>query len=321
MTEKCFIEKANKKHTLKYDYSKVKYTKCTEKVCIICPTHGEFWQVASDHLSGCGCPKCYYERSGNTLRKNVETFINEAREIHGDKYNYSKVHYVNANNKVCIICPEHGEFWMAPSNHIRQKQGCPLCGNKNKGEYRRNTTEGFIEAAKKVHGEVYDYSKVEYHQNKQRVEIVCPIHGSFFQRPNDHLNGSGCPECGKKNKSEKGMCALLKESFPDLLEQYKLDEYDESSHPLILDAYIPSLKVGIEYQGRQHFIPLVNFGGEEELEKTRERDERKYEMCKNNGIRLFYYTKENKKFIPSEYFDKIYQDINVLIKEINKATA
>ena len=101
-----FIKKAKEVHGDKYDYSKVEYKKAIEKICIICPEHGEFWQIPTNHLKGCGCPSC-----GGNKKYTLEIFIKKAREVHGDKYDYSKVDYKKASEKVCIICPKHGEFW------------------------------------------------------------------------------------------------------------------------------------------------------------------------------------------------------------------
>ena len=111
----------------KYDYSKVEYKDNHTKVCIVCPIHGEFWQTPNSHLSGIGCKKCGINSRINKRKKSIEEFIKEAREIHGDKYDYSKVEYINNHTKVCIICPIHGEFWQIPDSHIHQKQGCPIC--------------------------------------------------------------------------------------------------------------------------------------------------------------------------------------------------
>ena len=129
---------------------------------------------------------------GRTTRLTKEQFILKARQVHGWKYDYSKVEYVNSQTKVCIICPEHGEFWQQPNNHL-SGANCPGCANKI-----RNTTENFIKKARKVHGDKYDYSKVECNGSSDKVTIICPIHGEFKQVVNDHLNGNGCQECGKE---------------------------------------------------------------------------------------------------------------------------
>ena len=122
-------------------------------------------------------------------RKTLEEFILEAKSIHRDKYDYSNVEYIDAHTKVCIICPEHGEFWQKPIKHL-MGQGCPMCVNNI-----RKTNEKFILDARKVHGDKYDYSKVNYIDNKTKVCIICPEHGEFWQTPNCHLMGSGCPKC------------------------------------------------------------------------------------------------------------------------------
>ena len=185
LTTEEFIRKAKEVHSDKYDYSKVKYDGNKAKVCIICPTHGEFWQTPSSHLRGNNCPKC-----AGGVKYTLEDFICKAKEIHGDKYDYSKVKYVNSNTKVCIVCPKHGEFWQTPSAHLAQKQGCPKCASNIK-----HTTEEFIERAKETHGDKYDYSKVEYVSSHTKVCIICPTHGEFWQVPIEHLGGSGCPKC------------------------------------------------------------------------------------------------------------------------------
>ena len=125
----------------------------------------------------------------------TEQFIEKARLVHGDKYDYSKSVYGGKDKKVCIICPEHGEFWQTPHNHC-QGQNCPLCALENKA----NTTEQFIEAARKIHGDRYDYSMTKYKDSKTKVEIICPVHGVFYQRPDIHLSGSICPVCVREAK-------------------------------------------------------------------------------------------------------------------------
>gem|GEM_PF-2831800 len=204
-TTEEFITKANKKHDGKYDYSKVKYINSKTKICIICPEHGEFWQEPSSHLSGCGCPNC-----GGTKKMTTEKFIAKAKKVHGDKYNYSKVEYKDNKTKVCIICPEHGEFWQQPSHHYLKGCGCPNCGGTKK-----MTTEKFIAKAKKVHGDKYDYSKVKLDGVNNEVAIICPEHGEFYQIPTVHLKEHGCPICNR---------GFSKQYKFNLLQEFK-DEY------------------------------------------------------------------------------------------------
>ena len=133
-----------------------------------------------------------------------EEFIEKSVKKHGNRYDYSKVEYVNCKTKVCIICPEHGEFWQTPDNHYRQN-ACPICATKNRWDNRgRISTDIFIKNSQKIHGDKYDYSKVEYINNRTKVCIICPEHGEFWQQPVSHLNGCGCPMCKReKLKNER----------------------------------------------------------------------------------------------------------------------
>lgn len=188
MTTDEFIKRARKIHGDIYSYSKVEYINSETKVCIICPTHGEFWMTPTSHLKGCKCQKC-----NKNYKLDKESFIEKAKAIHGDKYDYSKVEYRGTHEKVCIVCPTHGEFWQAPSDHLQGK-GCQKCAFKKR--VKKSTTEQFIERAREVHGDKYDYSKVNYTKAKCKVEIICKEHGLFSQVANYHLSGNGCPKCG-----------------------------------------------------------------------------------------------------------------------------
>lgn len=124
-------------------------------------------------------------------------FIDRAKHIHHeDKYLYDKTKYINAETKVEITCKRHDSFWITPLNHLYNKQGCKKCYNEN----RTKSLETFIAESNKIHNNVYDYSCVRYITTKIKVEIICPAHGSFWQKPVEHISGKGCIECGiKKN--------------------------------------------------------------------------------------------------------------------------
>ena len=195
-----FIKKARKIHGNRYDYSKVYYRNNRTKVCIICPEHGEFWQIPHNHLRGVGCPECKKEQLRKKNTSNTEDFIQKARVIHGNKYDYSKAQYINCITKVCIICPEHGEFWQRPSDHLCGK-GCIMCSRNSSAEKQSSNTEDFIKKARKIHGNKYDYSKVQYINSSTKVCIICSEHGEFWQIPSSHLQGVGCPKCSCNQKS------------------------------------------------------------------------------------------------------------------------
>ena len=136
MTNSDFIKRAQEIHGDKYDYSKSVFKKVTEKVCIICPLHGEFWQEPHAHFGGCGCPQCGKEKSSSTRKKSNQKFIEEAHKVHGNRYDYSKTKYVDAKTKVCITCKVHGDFWQLPSSHIKG-HGCVKCGTDGNTKYNK----------------------------------------------------------------------------------------------------------------------------------------------------------------------------------------
>lgn len=116
-------------------------------------------------------------------------FVEKSINIHGIKYDYSKVIYINSRDKVEITCPIHGSFFQTPNNHLRNR-GCFKCS-----KIKKLTQEEFIERAKIVHKGFYDYTKVNYINHKNKVTIVCPKHGEFLQNTNHHLRGNGCSKC------------------------------------------------------------------------------------------------------------------------------
>ena len=126
LTTAEFISKAKLFHNNKYDYSKVKYIDRRTKVIITCPYHGDFEQSHDIHFRTKGCPKCGILSRASKQRLGTEQFISEARLVHGDKYDYSKVNYINSETKVCIICPTHGETYQSPFNHLHSC-GCIKC--------------------------------------------------------------------------------------------------------------------------------------------------------------------------------------------------
>ena len=280
-TLKEFIGDAISMHGNKYDYSKVKYINNSRKVCIICTKHGEFYQLPSNHLKGQGCPKCKRETLRILKSKSKEDFIFEAKLIHNNKYDYSKVNYVNNRTKICIICPTHGEFWQEPRAHLKG-QGCSKCSKNCK-----LTKEEFINLSNSIHNDKYEYSKVKYINANTTVCIICPTHGEFWQTPHNHThaqNPQGCPKCCS-SRMEKEIRTYLMNSHIDFEEQKRFEWLGRQS----LDFYIPYGKIAIECQGIQHFKENEHFGGQYGFKEIIYRDELKRLLCLKNGIRLLYY--------------------------------
>lgn len=195
-TTEQVIREFRKVHGNKYDYSQLVYTIAHSKVSIVCPEHGVFLQTPANHNYGFGCPQC----AGN-VRPSTEEFIARAKEIHGDKYDYSRVNYVDAKTKVRIICPLHGEFLQLPNSHLKGYH-CEKCSYVERGKARiEKAGKKFVERARETHGNRYDYSHVEYVRATSKVKIVCLEHGEFEQTPNSHLNGNGCPTCAGTARS------------------------------------------------------------------------------------------------------------------------
>jgi hypothetical protein len=117
-------------------------------------------------------------------------FITKVIKKHGNKYDYSKVNYINIRTKIIIICKIHGEFEQTPKNHLIG-QGCKKCGKTCS-----YNTEEYIKQAINIHDNTYDYSKVNYINSRTKIIIICNIHGEFYQIPNNHLQGHGCKKCG-----------------------------------------------------------------------------------------------------------------------------
>ena len=179
-----FISKSKAIFGDRYDYSKTEYKGIRQKVCIICPDHGEFWVTPNNHLTHkVGCSRCtgYYDLT-------LEEFVDEANKRFDNKYDYSRVIWKGFQRKVEIVCPEHGVFLQTPMQHLKT-QGCGKCSGRVLDQ------EFFIQKATAIHGGKYDYSKVIYSKNKDKVCIICPEHGEFWQKPNSHLMGFGCSKC------------------------------------------------------------------------------------------------------------------------------
>ena len=267
-----FIKQSIEKHGNKYDYSLVDITD-TDNVDIICKYHGVFSQNIYNHLKGHGCSKCK-----NLFNYNTDVFILKAKKIHGNKYDYSLVKYINNSTKLIIKCPKHGIFKQTPNNHLTKKQGCPKC---NGGV--RFTTNDFISKAKKIHGNKYDYSLVDYTNTYTKIKIICQKHGVFSQRPDNHLNNSGCPICNE-SKGEKNIRLFLKKNKISYIKQFVFEDCKDK-RVLPFDFYLPDYNIIIEFDGIQHF-EIRDIFGEDNFIQTQKHDIIKNDYCKNNNIHL-----------------------------------
>jgi len=185
-TTESFVAKSIEKFGNVLDYSLTRYVNSNSFVCLICNVHGEFYQKPDVHLAAKHpCPKC------SKRIPTKEDLISRFSDVHGKKYDYSLVEYKSFNDSVKIVCPFHGIFEQIVNAHIQGK-GCRACAGNSK-----YTIEDFILKAKLAHGDLYDYSLVDYVNNNTVVKIICSKHGVFEQTPANHYK-YGCIICSGK---------------------------------------------------------------------------------------------------------------------------
>jgi len=220
-----FIEKAISVHGSKYDYSKSKFVTVDTKLKIICKHgHGEFEQTPYKHINRRqGRPKCGVEKSRKSRMKPFHKFIEQAKKIHQDKYDYSysEDDYEGAFKKIKIICKTHGLFWQNPDNHVNDGKGCYFCGLESNKQLHIRTQEEFLKLAKAIHGNRYNYSKSKYTGANDKLVIICKIHGAWQQSPTSHLKGHNCPKC-------TGNAGLTNEEFINKARIVHGNTYDTS---------------------------------------------------------------------------------------------
>lgn len=216
-------------HGNRYDYSKTNYIRARANLIVTCREHGDFEILASSHLSGANCLDCVnqYQRLGKKISWNTESWIEKAREVHGDTFIYSETIYIDAKTKVTILCPKHGFFELLPRHHIGRRTGCPICGGTQK-----MTTEEFIAASKSVHGDYYNYENTIYTNAKQKVVISCEEHGQFSITPSDHLYGqrSGCQSCAGNRALSSNEWIELANKIHDNIYEYKNQEWRSNNY-------------------------------------------------------------------------------------------
>jgi len=334
MSKDDFILKSSILHKYKFDYSLVEYKNNKTKVSIICPIHGIFEQAPIYHLNmSCGCKFCY-----GRVNINKEEFIKKSISIHGYKYDYSEVEYINANSKIKILCKLHGPFKQRASTHM-SGSGCIKCGNESKkidymvelqkkydGKYdyslatykncdskikiicrqhglfekkiskhlagdecpsclgRVCDLNSFINVANAVHKNKYDYSKVVYTKSNQSIDVICPYHGLFSQRAYSHIDGYGCESCSE-SKGELAVAKVLDILNIKYIRQHKFANC-VYKNKLVFDFYLPKYNTCIEYNGKQHYIPVEFFGGEETFKLNILRDTIKHRYCEDTNTKL-----------------------------------
>jgi very-short-patch-repair endonuclease len=373
-----FIEKAKSLHGDTYDYSKFIYKNANTKGTIICKIHGDFEQTPYHHTNGSGCRKCGFRKTASGVKLSQEQAISNMKKKHNSVYDYSKFEYVSSKTKSTIVCKIHGDFQQSYNDHLRGS-GCSMCGkiisldkrkkpvsigiqdivNKNKefdyeidystvidysskititcpkhGTFEKSLSacrktifcpkcskqndknvmsfSTFVKKAKAVHGDKYTY--VSYKGSKIPSEIICKQHGTFLQRPNDHLMGSGCLKCSNKISNEEDLLykrfSNFKRNNKSIIKPWHIDLFDES------------LGVGVEVNGAYWHSEEKGKDANYHLNKTK--------LAKEKGVNLLHFWdfEINEKFeIVSSMISsklklnkKIYAK-NTCVKEVDKKHA
>jgi len=233
-------------------------------------------------------------------RNNLQDIIDKANKIHNNAYDYSLIKkHKSMNDYVDIICPKHGPFHMTLHSHTHKKRGCKYCAL----EKITDTKEDFIRKARIIHGDKYNYDKVDYITGRIKVIINCPEHGDFPQKPRDHVNRKqGCPICSE-SKGEREIGIILKKFNINFIQEKKFCDL-KFKNCLSFDFYLPVYNVCIEFDGEQHFASYDIFGGEEAFKIIQQRDELKKLYCKKNDIRLLnisYLDKNKIEFLIKDF--------------------
>lgn len=193
-----FLRIANEIHQGKYEYITVSDPiRHVDMIDITCPRHGLFPQQVGSHLNGCGCPTCANELKAERNRAqwiSQAEIIKRFRQLHGDTYTYDRVYYQGLQIPILIGCRGHGHFPQTPGNHLAGK-GCRKCGRAQGAKKHSKDTDWFVQEARKLFGDIYDYSQCVYTRKKDPVVIICDRHGPFKKTPDHHLRGQGCTTC------------------------------------------------------------------------------------------------------------------------------
>lgn len=324
MTTEEFIERAKELYGDRYSYEKTDSMNRDKKgrVCITCNICGkDFWEnpnlFLSDRRMRSNCPNCVKMiteankereriRHENYLKKSVhdtESFIRKLETKFPGFYDTKDVSYTNHTGSI-ILYHDGKKIITTPLSVLSNKK--PVLQNKV------HNTETFIEKARKVHGDKYDYSKVEWVDSKTDIIIICKKHGEFKQNPNRHLSGNGCPYCNN-SKLEDEIQRYLEENSIKYISRCN-KKYLSWLGRQHLDFYLPEHKIAIECQGRQHFEEMGYFDG---LEANIKNDFNKRKKCKENKVKILYFFPEKTKLshLYNEEFKKIYNRHNSFVSK------
>lgn len=277
-----FVTQSKKIHGDRYNYSAINYVNRRTPVIIICGEHGEFKQEPRRHLEGKGCQKCGVIKCKKSLSRSVDQFIELCVEKHGNRYDYSKVEYVNDTTKVIIICPKHGKFVQRPSTHLSiEKAGdCPQCADGNRQSELSWSFADFLAISQKNHIIQFDYSLVQWTKANSTITVICPEHGTFKCHARYHAHGTNsCAQCGLSQPQN-----ILTSRLKSAGYQIEINNRDLIK-PYEIDIFLPQHNVGIECNG----IYYHSYNAPETTEQKR-RHQIKTDVSSAAGIQLLQFT-------------------------------
>lgn len=283
LTTEEFIQRSKELHFDKFTYDQTIYKNANTPIIITCKVHGHFSTNPNNHIhKRSGCPLCY-----GRVKKNTSQFIDNVKKVHGNIFTFEKTIYTNDTDKLIITCKEHGDFTPRPTN-LLQGSGCPSCALDVASRRYRKSQADFIIQSNIIHNDKYDYSSVEYVNNRTNVTIICPTHGSFSQSPSSHIHSKcGCPSC-KSSKGEIEVRNWLQNNNIEFSEQHTFSDCRDRL-PLRFDFYLPHYNMLIEFNGIQHYRYIPAFhknNNHDSFERVKQRDIIKSEYCKSNGLQL-----------------------------------
>lgn len=245
LTKEEIVDRFCNIHGDRYDYSLIKYNGFLVRVDIICKIHGVFSTSPGNHVGGRGCPKCGTEQGASLIRYTGQKVIEDFRKVHGNYYDYSNMEYINNITKIVISCPRHGEFEVTPVNH-KGGSGCPICGREKSDLAKRLTHEEIIQDFVEIHGDLYNYSKINYVNDGTKVIVICKKHGEFLIKPGNHKKGHGCIKCNSGNISDLEIKWLDSLNVPERYRQQKLIIKNKK---IKVDAFDPISNTVYEFWG------------------------------------------------------------------------
>jgi len=301
-TSREFFKIAEEIHGDEFDYSNTDYTDSVTRIKIIHKKCGkEVFVYPHDHISKkrrSGCKFCKREEVAKKQRKTFFEFVDSAQKIHGNKYDYSLVDYKNNKTKIKIFCNIcKNIFEQTPQNHAgksrKYKTGCPKCAARKKSLDNRLGNKRFINKAKSIHGDNFNYSLINYKNNRVKIDIICnECLTVFSQIPLNHIskyNTNGCPDCYSSTREKIIMNWLDRNKIRYKKEKtFDTCKNPETNYKLRFDFYLEDFGVLLEHHGKQHFKLVKHFSKTKKgLEELQKRDLIKKNWAKENGFKYF----------------------------------